>query len=85
VILLTITATQDTSDSADSSSTTSSAHPVVQSTGSKFMTFEVGNYQFFDDLEYYVVVDEDSASMLKTSWALIAMASLFMMSFASVI
>lgn len=45
VILLTITATQDTSDAADSSSTTSSSsHPVVQSSGSKYMTFEVGSY-----------------------------------------
>lgn len=83
VVLLSIRALNDTSDSASSSSSTSGAvHPVVKSTTSH-MTFEVGSYAFYDDLEIYSSgsTTEESASVLKTSWMLISIASLFVLSF----
>lgn len=79
ILLLNVRATQDTSDTASSSSTTSSSHPVVMASTSH-MTFEVGSYAFYDDLEIYGA-GEESASILKTSWMLITVASLFFMSF----
>lgn len=84
IILLSIRATQDTSDSASSSSTTSGAHhPVVMSDSENYLTLEVGSYQFYDDLEVYANSSEDHASMLKISWMLLSATALFMMSITS--
>lgn len=81
VVLLSVRALNDTSDTAASSSSSSGAvHPVVKATSSH-MTFEVGSYSFYDDLEIYA--SAESASVLKTSWILISIASLFVMSFTS--
>lgn len=81
VVLLSIRALNDTSDSAaDSSSSTGGVHPVVKATTSH-MTFEVGSYAFYDDLEIYG--SAESATLLKTSWMLISIASLFVLSFSS--
>ena len=78
VVLLSITALEDTS--TPDSTTSSSAHPVVMSTLVSYLTMEVGNYQFYDDLEP-TKQTEESAFMLKTSF-LASMASLFVMTFA---
>jgi hypothetical protein len=51
------------------------------STLTSYLTMEVGNYQFYDDLEP-LKQSEESAFMLKTSWILASMASLFVMTFA---
>jgi hypothetical protein len=78
VVLLSVRALNDTSDAAASSSSSSGAvHPVVKATSSH-MTFEVGSYSFYDDL---VISSAESASILKTSWMLISIASLFVISF----
>jgi len=44
------------------------------------MTFEVGSYQFYDDLELYNS-SEESASTIKASWMLLSVIALFMVSF----
>ena len=81
VVLLKVTALNDTSDIAATTSSTSGAvHPVVKSSTSH-MTFEVGSYSFYDDLA--MASSEDSASVLKTSWMLLSMLALFMVSFTS--
>ena len=81
IVLLSVRALNDTSDTAASSSSSGSGgvHPVVKSTTSH-MTFEVGSYSFYDDLEIYGSAAE-SASVLKTSWMLLSIASLFVLSF----
>jgi len=82
VVLLSVRALNDTSDTASSSTSSSGGvHPVVKSTTSH-MTFEVGSYSFYDDLEIYGTAAE-SASVLKTSWMLLSIASLFVLSFTS--
>lgn len=82
VVLLSVRALNDTSDTAASSTSSSGGvHPVVKSTTSH-MTFEVGSYSFYDDLEIYGSAAE-SASVLKTSWMLLSIASLFVLSFTS--
>jgi len=79
IVLLSVRALNDTSDNAGSSDSSSSGvHPIVKATSSH-MTFEVGSYAFYDDLEIYA--SEESATVLKTSWMLISIASLFVMSF----
>jgi len=79
VVLLSVTALNDTSDSAASSSSTSSGvHPVVKATSSH-MTFEVGSYSFYDDLQLFG--SEEHATVLKTSFMLLSIASLFVLSF----
>lgn len=80
-VLLSIRAIQDTSDGAASGDATSSAvHPVVMSDSSSYMTFEVGSYPFYDDVEVYST-SEENASSIKTSWMLLSVIALFMMSF----
>jgi hypothetical protein len=91
IVLLSITALEDTSDGAASTSSSASgahptvgAHPVVMATGTNYLTFEVGSYQFYDDLEIYASAsEEESASMMKTSWMLLSAIALFMVSFTS--
>lgn len=81
MVLLSIRALNDTSDTAaTTSSSTGGVHPVVKATSSH-MTFEVGSYAFYDDLEIYAAAAAESATMMKTSWMLISLASLFVLSF----
>ena len=79
IILLSVTAIQDTSVPSGSPPSVRSSHPVVQQSASNYMTFEVGNYQFFDDLEYQFA-SEESAVLYKSSWMLVSLLSLIAMS-----
>ena len=91
IILLSISATDDTNTttttttSATTSATSLFAHPVVQRDGSlSQMVFEVGSFQFYDEV-LAAGPSEEKASFMKPSWVLLSLASLLYMSMSQAI
>lgn len=72
VMLITVTANEDTGTNAASASTTSgSSHPIVMSGEESWLELEVGNYYFLDDLVF-----SDGSSTVESAMGLRVFASL---------